>query len=595
MATRPKKAAGGDSHRFDVAALRELAGEKVFARGVQYNQEGQVEIVSIDRSRVLARVIGSEIYRSELEGAGEEFSGACSCPAFSDWGFCKHLVATALAVNGLGPEAAEQAAGRLSKIRDHLRSKGVESLVEMIVKLAENDPDLLRSVELASTIGTADDDALFAQFKKAITGVTRTQGYIEYGEARAWAEKIERLLDQIAELIAGGRSELVLRLLNYFFARMDQALQSIDDSDGEGGAIYAKACEIHLAACRKAKPAPVALARELFARETEANFDFFYGASETYADVLGETGRAEYRRLADKAWQAIKPLRAGGRRVHDEQSGERYRLAAILDGFAQRDGDVDARIAIRSADLSMAHDYLEIARLCVESGRDADAVKWAEEGLWQFEDHPDERLVFFTVDLYRRIGRPGDAGELLWQSFERNPSIELYRKLKKAAGAGRATVDAARDRAISLLRTKLDKSGVQARWSSPRELLLEVLTSERLFAEAWQVVRRHACSGAGVLALAHASEREHPDEAVSTYTREAERLANLGGNDNYKAANELITRMQSIRKGLGKDAEHASFLADFASRHKAKRNLMKVLQANPIAGTTQHGRSAAAR
>jgi uncharacterized Zn finger protein len=403
MATRPKKTAGGDLHRFDIATLRELAGEKVFVRGVQYNKEGRVEIVSIDQSRVLARVIGSELYRCELKGAGEEFSGACSCPAFSDWGFCKHLVATALAANDLGPEAAEQAASRLAKIRDHLRSKGIESLVEMIVNRAENDPDLLRSLELASAVAAADDNALFAQFKKAITEATRTRGYIEYREAHAWAEKIKRLLDQIAELIAGNRSELVLRLLDHFFTRMGQALQSIDDSDGEGGAIYAKACEIHLAACRKAKPPPVALARDLFTRETESDFDFFHGASEIYADALGDAGLAEYRRLAEKAWQAIPPLRAGGRQVHDERSGERYRLTAILDSFAERDGDVDARIAIRRTDLSTAYDYLELAQLCVENGRDADAVKWAEEGLWQFDHRPDERLVFFTADLYRRI------------------------------------------------------------------------------------------------------------------------------------------------------------------------------------------------
>jgi uncharacterized Zn finger protein len=88
-----RETAGSD--RFDVAALRDVAGEKVFARGVDYHEDGQVEIVTLDRVRVLARVIGSEVYRCELVGMGKKFSGECSCPAFSDWGFCKHLVATA--------------------------------------------------------------------------------------------------------------------------------------------------------------------------------------------------------------------------------------------------------------------------------------------------------------------------------------------------------------------------------------------------------------------------------------------------------------------------------------------------------------------
>jgi uncharacterized Zn finger protein len=90
-ANRIKKASG--VHSFDVAALRDVAGEKVFARGAAYHEDERVEIVSFDGARVRARVIGSEVYRCELVGSGKKFSGKCSCPAFSDWGFCKHLVA----------------------------------------------------------------------------------------------------------------------------------------------------------------------------------------------------------------------------------------------------------------------------------------------------------------------------------------------------------------------------------------------------------------------------------------------------------------------------------------------------------------------
>src|SRR5262249_2771681 len=133
---------------FDVATLRKIAGEKVFARGVEYHDGGQVQIISIDADRVRARVIGSEVYRAELEGSGKSFDGECSCPAFSDRGFCKHLVATALTVNDLEPGAIEKSANRLTRIRDHLRAKGIEPLVEMIMTVAERDPVLLRDLEL---------------------------------------------------------------------------------------------------------------------------------------------------------------------------------------------------------------------------------------------------------------------------------------------------------------------------------------------------------------------------------------------------------------------------------------------------------------
>jgi len=122
-------------------------------------------------------------------------------------------------------------------------------------------------VKLAAATDSADDKTLFAQFKKAITEATRTRDFVEYREARAWAQRVESVLDRIASLIESGRAELVLWLLDHFFARMDEALNNIDDSNGQGGGVYAKACEIHLAACRQAKPDSITLARALFARE----------------------------------------------------------------------------------------------------------------------------------------------------------------------------------------------------------------------------------------------------------------------------------------------------------------------------------------
>src|ERR1700694_2756126 len=138
MTTKPKRSANSIEtaarlDRFDVAALRDIAGERVFARGIAYHEDGHVEIVTFDRARILARVVGSEVYRCELVGVGKKFSGECSCRAFSDGGFCKHLVATALAANSLGSGALEQASNRFVKIREHLHARGIEGLGEMCV------------------------------------------------------------------------------------------------------------------------------------------------------------------------------------------------------------------------------------------------------------------------------------------------------------------------------------------------------------------------------------------------------------------------------------------------------------------------------
>ncbi len=568
-------------HSFDVAALRDAAGEKVFARGAVYHEDERVEIVSFGGARVRARVIGSEAYRCELVGSGKKFSGKCSCRAFSDWGFCKHLVATALAANSLGPEGLEQASSRFAKIREHLRARGIEGLVEMVVGLAERDPSLLKELELSAVAAASDDKTLLVQFKKAITEATRTRGFVEYRKMPSWVQGIESVLDRIAGLIENGRAVLVLQLLDYFFARMDEALANVDDSDGGGGGVYARACEVHLAACRQAKPDSIALARALFAREVDSNWEFFYGASEAYEDVLGDVGLAEYRRLAREAWQKIKPLRATARQLQDDQSGARYALGAILERFANREGDVDGVITVRANDLSTAYAYLGLAQLCLDHAREPEALKWAEEGLWQFEDDPDERLIFFASDLYRRTGRKEDADQLLWRTFERHPSSALYERLKSAAGKNRMLAHAVRDRALARLRAEIGKSTRRAemRWFSPAELFVQLATAEGLLTDAWMVVNEHGCSEGLLQQLAEASEQSHPAEALKAYGDRVERLVRLGGQSNYDQACQIIGRMRRIRKGVGETAQHAAYLGDLANRHKAKRNFMKLLTA----------------
>jgi uncharacterized Zn finger protein len=143
--------------QFDIDALHQLAGDKVFARGVNYYENGQVEIVAIEKTRIFAWVSGSEIYRVVLKGKATKFSGECSCPAFEDWGFCKHLVATALAANNIEPDVLNAAINRCEAIRAHLRTTNIDELVEMIIERAERDPALFEELELAAAKAVAAD------------------------------------------------------------------------------------------------------------------------------------------------------------------------------------------------------------------------------------------------------------------------------------------------------------------------------------------------------------------------------------------------------------------------------------------------------
>jgi hypothetical protein len=356
-----------------------LRAPKVFARGERYFGDGLVQILTIEPARVMAMVAGTEDYTVELTGRGEAIDGECSCPAYEDSGFCKHMVATALAVNAAGGDAEAEGAGALSRIRDHLKAKGADALVEMIVEMAGRDPALFRKLDLAASATHGDAKTLEAGMRKAVDGATRTGGFVDWRAAAGWAGGVDETLDAIESLASDAHAGLALKLAERAIERIEKAIERIDDSNGHCGALLHHARGIHLAAARASRPEPVQLARNLFAREMKDDYDIFDGTAALYAEVLGELGLAEYRRLAAAAWEKL-PARVGESKGDRDPSGDYRRLVEILDFFAERDGDIDARIALRAKDLSSSWQYFQLSEFCLSQGREEEALKRAEEG-----------------------------------------------------------------------------------------------------------------------------------------------------------------------------------------------------------------------
>lgn len=553
---------GKNPSRFDIDAVRQTAGEKAFARGSTYYREGQVRILAVEKSRVLALVSGTEEYRVELVGQGNKIAGACSCPAFDNWGFCKHMVAVALAANDAAGDAESD--GAFGRIRDYLKSKGTDALIGMIVEWAKDDFTLFRKLDLAAASIDSDPDRLRTTLRTAIDNASRIRGFVEYAEAGGWATGVDEALDAIEAIATGQQSGLALELSERAMDRIEKAMASIDDSDGHCTGLLERAGRIHLAAAEASRPDPMLFARDLFEREMTDEYDVFDGAAARYTRVLGDSGLAEYHRLALAAWAKL-PTR--GARSRGESMVEYRRLAEILDFFSERDGDVEARIALRTKDLSSPWNYLQLAEFCLSQGRRDDALRWTDEGLWMFEDDPpDERLVFFAAGLLETSGRAVEAQTRLSGAFEKAPSLELYGRLRKFGGVP------ARDFALNFLEAALTCADRAAR-EDFSDLLIRILMEEKLFDAAWSTVRKHGASAQLKQSLARASEATHREQALDTYAERVNQLAAAGGNRAYAEAVGLIERMAGLRDGAG----HAAYLAELKTRFGSKRNFMKLL------------------
>ena len=76
--------------------LCELAGPKVYVRGQEYLANNRVQLHVHAPDEAIAEVMGSQPYRVELRLTAKGLTADCTCPAMSDYGFCKHSVALGL-------------------------------------------------------------------------------------------------------------------------------------------------------------------------------------------------------------------------------------------------------------------------------------------------------------------------------------------------------------------------------------------------------------------------------------------------------------------------------------------------------------------
>src|SRR5947209_4061136 len=128
-------------HDLNRRKLRELAGERYFARGEAYFEEGRVRGLTEYRGTLAARVIGTEDYSVKLWADGDDIGYACSCPLGDDGEFCKHCVAVGLAwleaIQAQGQRGQpESSLTTLEDVRALLERQDKHRLIELLLEAA---------------------------------------------------------------------------------------------------------------------------------------------------------------------------------------------------------------------------------------------------------------------------------------------------------------------------------------------------------------------------------------------------------------------------------------------------------------------------
>lgn len=566
---------------FSRRSVEAMADRRSFERGLLYAANGRVGKRTVTVSSVKAKVRGSSPYQVRLSlGDDDEPAYDCSCPVGLEGRFCKHAVAVALVVTDAAADR-DQGAETVIDVRGYLEGLDHQTLVDLLVERAADDDIFDARLRLEAARATAGPPQL-GVFRHAIDEAFVVHDYVGYREMYDYATNIDAVLDSLQDLLDDGHVETVVALAEHAIDRAEDAVGSVDDSDGWMSGIAERLQDLHLAACAAQQPDPVTLARTLFDRERHSgDLEVFYGAASAYAEVLGAEGLAEYRRLAQAEWDALPPL--GPNDEECSWSSQRFRITQIMQTLAQLTGDVDAVVEVLARDQSSAYQFVRIAEVLREANRYDDALAWAEKGL-ALHGGSDSRLVDVAAEEHHRTGRREDAVRVTWDAYDEAPGLRTYRHL--AEHAQRADLwPAWHDKALDLLRTRVNQGKREparsrvTRWPAPgpdSSTLVEVLLFDGDVETAWVQANAAGCRRDLWLELARRREGENPLEAIPIWQAEAERSIDAKNNQAYAEAVELVARVGRLMNAADRQSDFAPYVAKLRATHKPKRNLMKL-------------------
>lgn len=557
--------------------LRKLAGAVYYARGKEYFEQGLVSSLEENDDEITARVEGTHDYEVRFWEEGSELFYECSCPVGQDYDFCKHCVAVGLAV--LEKSAPAKQRSPTNDIRNYLETLEAEVLMGIITDACKHDKRLREKLLLAAR-GRGSANTAVKAWKDALNRATVTRGYVDYHEMSSFAAGIQEVVDALAAWIPGGRAAQVVDLAEYAATKVEKMLEECDDSNGELGDLLGSIGEMHLAACSKARPDPVELAGRLLHHELHDDLDTFFHAAERYADVLGEQGLAEYRRLAEVEWKKIPTLLPGDKRAWE---GNRYHITHVMESLAKQGGNLEELVAVKSRDLTIELRFLGIAELYRNAKNRDKALEWAERGLAAFPVKTDSRLRDFLIEEYLHCGLGEKAIALSWVQFKENPSLENYKKLNKVA-VELNIWPVWRDQALAHLRSniartysersKLRYGRAEAPDQSP---LVEILLWENDAEAAWLEAKAGICHERLWLQLADARTKEYPEDAIAVYQRQVAHLVQQTNNHSYEEAITLVKKIRTLLTRCRGASSVGDYVAELGVAFKAKRNFMKML------------------
>lgn len=544
--------------------LRVHVGDAVFRRGEADFAAGRVAELAVEGDRATAEVRGRSTSHVQVRRTPRGFEGACDCPESDGFDFCRHCVSVALAVTAHAAERDRAAAAAPEeRLRVYLSGRPKSELVDLLCTASEQVPELKKRLQLRSDVasGAVDRRAL----KKQVTAALPLRDVWQRSKVRAYFSHAVSALTALVEIAPDVPADELMAVAEYAITRLDKVLERVDDSDGHRWFAQDRIRELYALALARSDFSAADKAAHLLTRILNDPGDAFNGGPGEFSDALGEDGVASFYAL-------VRTRLDGLTDATDDAALDALRLRRLLRSRFESLGDLDGLIALQLESCSTAYDHYRLAELYLEAARLDMALDALNKGDELADDARQDLLL--RVRIHEAREEWADAVDAQHGELIRQPTIEAYDTLQRLAEkAG----DAKRSmrRAESQLARQLN-AGHHGR-SAAATVLAKVAWARDDRDRAFDVAVEHIHDADTLLPMIEGFRQDQPARAAQLFDCAIEATLVSRKNGAYRDAVQLIREYRGLFDDLGPGMFDA-FITDLRDRHKAKRNLMMLLE-----------------
>jgi len=549
----------------DIEAISAETGATIFKKGEQLLINKKVAVKSRNENSMTAKVSGQSVYRVKLEIADDKIVRAsCTCPAISYQEFCKHCVATALAFNQQDDQCFAVEDDE-HKIRVHLLQKTPEQLVDQLMDFVLDDP--VKYKRLLFQIESMSKSYASGDLSKLLIKALPMRDVGEYDKVYDYFQNAEEVLAVFFEHAVKLPVSEYFALIDKVSARLDKALQRVDDSAGHRFALV----EL-LAEQSKAMFAQLDWSDQKKAKWVIENVVIGYDFNTTaYHEYLSTQ---ELRVTFLKVCQGeVDKIEVPVAIIEREQNWHLYQLIQPLLEDAVSKGDVHKQAKLLAKSASSLSDLVKISELYLINDDEFNAQDWLLKAQkLPARDNEKRELQLQQIKVDSALGNRQQAWDMAWQCFTQQPNFQSYLQLEQHIElTGSFDVDYLKKVEEYLLKTGRKHSAV---------VLEFYLHHQRLDdAAKWAMSNDVDYNLLAKLSLRLIDET--PKQAIIFCQRSISDLVQVSNNHRNTKAISYLTKFvtQWIDNSQG-DNLLKILLKDLRGKFDTKRNFVKLLDAN---------------